>query len=296
MTYEEAEAELRQWYREYQATGGTLTYEQWVQIGRPPTLADEPKMVNALYNLYLHPIFGAPPSDPLTFEQWYGQVLFPTAPVPEPVTLKFMDTIFSYVWDISDFFLGAFNSVKGWIFPFHYLSYPFYALHRAFWNLLTPIAHFGDWVNDIQSKIGITLSYANIYSYFKSWFDIAEIAYNWVNRWQDTILKFINTWWQTKLLELTTWWNSELAELREVKVKWDYFWTVLYPKSVNWDEFLGWWNTEIRELQSLINSSIRELEPLWAGWQEWRGKVTEFFTDPEDWLYKAADRIIERFW
>ena len=57
-----------------------------------------------------------------------------------------------------------------------------------------------------------------------------------------------------------------------------------------------WWTSTMWEVQELINSAFIVRESLWSGWQDLRDKVTEFFTDPEDWLYKSVDRIIERFW
>ncbi|GAI36189.1 unnamed protein product, partial [marine sediment metagenome] len=71
--------------------------------------------------------------------------------------------------------------------------------------------------------------------------------------------------------------------------------------------FTNWWGNTLSniiawgaltgtQIGSLVDSAFTLRDDFWAGWQDWRDKVTEFFTDPEDWLYKAADRIIERFW
>ena len=58
----------------------------------------------------------------------------------------------------------------------------------------------------------------------------------------------------------------------------------------------NWWRDRLLDVQGLINSAFVTRDSLWSGWQDLRDKVTEFFSDPEEWLYKAADRIIERFW
>lgn len=220
----------------------------------------------------------------------------PIEPPPPPPDGGMLDRIFSYVWDISDFFHALGYAASEIPIVGSTISAWFYAIYRVTWYLLTPIANLGVWIDDVTSKIANILTLYAVWSHFKFWFDAAEIAYNWVRQASIFITYIINNWWNTQLQELSLWWNTELSELREVKVKWDYFWTVLYPKSVNWPDFQSWWLSELSELQGLINSSIKELEPLWAGWQDWRGKVTEFFTDPEGWLYKAFDRIIERFW
>ena len=210
--------------------------------------------------------------------------------------MNYTDRIFSLVWDISDFFYNVMLATREIPFVGMTIAGWFWQIHRAFWNLLTPIANVGDWIDYIQEQVDTLGLPEWLLKKIQEGLSYGIRAWLWVYDAVANVQAIINTWWTTQLQELITWWNTELQELREVKVKWDYFWTVLYPKSVSWDAFFSWWNTELSELQGLINSSIKELEPLWAGWQDWRGKVTEFFTDPEDWLYKAVDRIIERFW
>jgi len=45
-----------------------------------------------------------------------------------------------------------------------------------------------------------------------------------------------------------------------------------------------WWDSTVLEVQGFIDSAFTEREPFWAGWQDWRDKVIEFFTDPLEWL------------
>jgi len=213
-----------------------------------------------------------------------------------PPHINFINGIISLFATVAEWFYGIWQTTKEWIWPFHLISEPFYSIAHSFDWIVFHFLDFRDWIAWATDRATEVLSSIDIYAFFKDYFDKAVDAYNWVAHLWKNIFVIIGSWWDTVRPDVLGWIAIATQDLTRLRTQWDYFWTVLYPKSVNWDEFLSWWNTEIRELQGLINSSIKELEPLWAGWQEWKGKVTEFFTDPEDWLYKAVDRIIERFW
>lgn len=75
------------------------------------------------------------------------------------------------------------------------------------------------------------------------------------------------------------------TQLNAVESAWTDFSTVVLPTLLS-----------SIQIDDLIRSWLKSYEPFWEGWQDVKDKVDEFFTDPENWLYKAADRIIERFW
>lgn len=165
---------------------------------------------------------------------------------------------------------------------------------------------------------------------------VAEDAFSYVDNLRISLLTFfsqeidnirseISSWWG----ELSDWWLAKRAwihsqidyatqGLSQLRVSWSNFWTVTWPQwtgevaglKANWSNFwtltfptlvsftwLGsWWGSRLTEVDLLISSALRtwfpfydQLASLWSG-------IAEFFTDPEEWLYQAADRIIERFW
>ena len=89
--------------------------------------------------------------------------------------------------------------------------------------------------------------------------------------------------------DLQTWTITEINNIQALLTT-----LIDWPALTNWIN--TWWNDRLLDIESLIDSSFIVRQGLWDGWQDWRDKVTDFFTDPEDWLYKAVDRIIERFW
>ena len=89
--------------------------------------------------------------------------------------------------------------------------------------------------------------------------------------------------------DLETWTLTEISTIQSIL-------TTLIDWAALTTWITTWWGERLLDVQGLIDSAFSIRTDFWAGWQDWRDKVTEFFTDPEDWLYKSLDRIIERFW
>jgi len=45
-----------------------------------------------------------------------------------------------------------------------------------------------------------------------------------------------------------------------------------------------WWSGAVLQVQGLINTAFLERDSWWAGWQDWRDQVAEFFTNPLEFL------------
>ena len=226
--------------------------------------------------------------------------------VPPVFHLAFVDTIFSAVWDISDWFLSGAHEVSGWIWPFYYLQYPLYGLHSVSWSLLTPIAHFGDWADDVAAKVSQVLTLEQITAYFSVILANATAAWDWVKNALGNVWLIIETWWSSTKLVVLAWIDlakeealtlisqveAELANLRRsfdnIEAKLPSIDAVL----AWWTSWAGnvisvintWWTSTMGEVQDLINSAFTDRESWWAGWEDFRDKVAEFFSDPWEFL------------
>lgn len=210
--------------------------------------------------------------------------------------MTFLDDIFSKVWDISDWFDYAYKVVSDWGWPFYHLAPPLLYISNLFWGMLTPIAQFGDWVSATATRILEILNWDTIKSLVLGWLpDLERIAAWWSNWWQQ-ILWSIEEWWSVAQGYVKGWIEAATEGFSELVAAWDNFTTVTLPTLVDFDWLTTWWGDRLSDIESLIDTAFRLREGFWAGWQEIRGQVTDFFSDPEDWLYKAVDRIIERFW
>lgn len=220
--------------------------------------------------------------------------------------MRFIDDIFSFVWDASDFFYDAYLEVKGWVAPFRYLKTPLYALYQVFWDLTTPIAQLGDWADNVAYKVTKILSISDIRAALKTWLDYATWAWDWVSDWWANVADVVTSWWSTASLTVQVWIDDAvhitLAQIDAVRItlaqiasSWDSF----KAKIPSIDEVISWWgnwsgnvlttvNTwwlgTLKDVKGLIDSAFVARQSLWAGWQDMRAKVVEFFQDPLEFL------------
>ena len=227
---------------------------------------------------------------------------------PAPVVhIALIDSIFSFVWDIGDFFRDAYLEVKGWVWPFYYLQYPLYGLHIVFRSMLTPIAHFGDWADDVWAKVLQIFSLEQITSYFRTWLDYATDAWDWISNAWWNVIGIVGDWWAATKVTVLGWidivkqWAIELWEdtkkgIAELQPVWDFF----KGKIENLEIVLNWyfeWKDQViaavirwgfvtaLDVAGLVAAAFLERENLWAGWQDFRDKIADFFTDPLEFLW-----------
>ena len=220
--------------------------------------------------------------------------------------MSWVYTIFSLVWDISDWFYSAYREVSGWVWPFHYLQYPLYGLYRAFWSLLSPIANFAEWTGDVWNKIQSIFSLAQITAYFRTWIDAAINAWNWVSNSFWNVWNIVESWWSSAKFTVLGWIDIATLGFDALIVWWDEFWKITWPQWMATLEVLGsriddffkntlpglfnveyaaiWWVTKLLDVMGLIDSSFVDRKDFWEGWQEMKGKVVEFFQDPLEFL------------
>lgn len=200
--------------------------------------------------------------------------------------MTFIDDIFSFVWDISDFFYNAFLEVAGWVWPFKLLATHLYSLHLAFWYMLTPIAHFGDWVSDVATKVANILSGTDIISLLRTWLTYAEDAWSWVaNAWWN-IWSTIVDWWKTVTPIVQGWIGIATQGLPELLVAWKLFWIINWPQVVSLATLAIWWDTQLLAIGKLLDTAFTTRQSLWSGWQEIKAQVIEFFTDPVEFIWE----------
>lgn len=232
--------------------------------------------------------------------------------------MRFIDDIFSLVWDLSDWFYSAYLEVKGWVWPFKYLAPILLTISDIFWDMVTPIAHLGDWVDDVADAIGDILSWRTIKDLILDWLPKLPATVTWFIDWVKNVLGVIGNWWEGVTPTVKGWIDvakqalTEIIDavkksLAELQAAWDEFWDKLLP--VIWD----WLNALTTELHNfftiilptlitgkialeLIISVLKQWFPFYDDLVQLWENIKQFFADPEDWLYRAFDRIIERFW
>lgn len=266
-------------------------------------------IIDADNNLLLHVENLGPVNDGVDYEfDASTRKLIAAAVEPPPVVgLPWIGNIFSFVWDISDWFLSAYQEVSGWIWPFYYLQYPLYGIYRVLKSMLTPITHFWEWAEDIATKVSQVFDLDQITAYFRTWIDYASDAWTWVYNATWNVWNIVDNWWSSTRLVVLAWIDERVSVVRalidqanvwlaELQSYWDY----IVGKIPTWDEvatwwsnwagnvlavITGWWTGALIEVQSLIDTAFVERESWWAGWSDFRHQVAEFFTDPLEFLW-----------
>lgn len=224
--------------------------------------------------------------------------------------MHFLDTIFSLVWDISDWFYNLYLNVPDWPIIRDWIKTPLLFISNRFWDLLTPIAHFNDWVHDVNNKVKSILSSVDIISLLRTWLTYAENAWNWVvNSWTN-VRDIVDTWWSSASLTVQAWIEDAVSGVQTLVDQANIWlanlqaaWDDLKGRIPTLDEVVSWWtnwtgqvlafvNTwwtgALLEVQGLINSAFVERASWWAGWSDFRDQVVTFFTDPVEFIWERA--------
>lgn len=218
----------------------------------------------------------------------------------------FMNNIIQKLNDASDFLYEIYLEVYSWPSPFWYPASFFYQLCLIFNRLAWYFYDFSTWVDSVAAAVAQILSWESIKSLILGWLkwvgDLSTIFYYFwqnvadvVTSWWSTTSVTVQGWIATAKQELLSLISSSLTWLASLQAAWDSF----KGRIPSIDEVLNWfrdWRGAILaylitwgaltslQISSLIDSAFRLREAYWDGWQYWRGKVTEFFTDPLGWL------------
>jgi len=230
----------------------------------------------------------------------------------------FLSAIIEKFNEAASFFYSVYLEVLGWVYPLWQAASFFYELSLVFSNLAWYFSYFYEWLDDLAGSIADILTFDSIYSYFSSYFEAAINAWNWVANAFNNVASILNSWWSATASTVFGWVEeakqfalslhaSLLSSFDSLRAEWDSFQASL--PSIDsilswftnwWGNILTnlnyWWTDRLLEIQDLISSKFAEFTPFWEGWQELKSEVTEFFSDPLQWIYDKLDEWFERFW
>lgn len=173
----------------------------------------------------------------------------------------------------------------GFVWPFSYIGGVFNALSSftsgvagELWSLANQWTSMVDVINKILAEI-------NFLGYVKALWNQITAVVSWFANWTSNVQAVIGAWWASASSGVQALINAAIAPFAAVKVAWDNFWVNLYPGLLRSVDLAAWWNSRLLDVQGLISSAIAAAAPFWAGWQEIRATVLEFFADPIEWLW-----------
>jgi hypothetical protein len=222
--------------------------------------------------------------------------------------MSFMAWIIDALNDISSWFYEIYLDVYSWVWPFSLTANLFLYLCYLFNNLAWYFNAFSSWVSDVQGKIGNFLSWSTIWSYILSYVPNLTQIRDWFYSWWTNVQSVVASWWSATSVTVQGWINTALQYVNSVatawnnfwnnlwpqltisfnslKSAWDNFWTVTFPTLVSFSWLTTWWSSRLQDVQGLIGSAFTARASLWAGWQEMRDNVVNFFTDPVEFIWE----------
>jgi len=198
--------------------------------------------------------------------------------------------------NVSGSLYNAYLETRGWIYPFSSVAIFFYGLSSLFASISWQIYYFGEWVGEVTTKIAKILTFENIAAHFKSFFNMAAEALDWVRDAFKNVISIVDTWWENT--KLTVWSRIDIAK-EALQSNLDALGKTLGTVQETISNIIATIPTKnevLTWITLLIDTRTKELKPFWEGWQEMRSQVTEFFKDPGKWFFDRIEGWVERFW
>lgn len=135
--------------------------------------------------------------------------------------------------------------------------------------------------------------------------NVYETVVNYVTNVYETITNFISNTYETIVNNVTN--VYETVNNYVTKVFNTYVTNITEVIGVTQEKLTEWWKgkaewfsslmeSTAQELQKYVNSRFALIAPAINVILLFFEDIQTFFADPEEWLYKSVDRIIERFW
>jgi hypothetical protein len=225
--------------------------------------------------------------------------------------MAWVDSIFSFVWDLAFKCYGWSNSIWTWVPGADWFSDRLTDIGDWLWSLLTPIAQFGDFADDVWSKVQNIFTPDMVLQAIKGWFPWLEGVGAWFGNIGDWVTTVISSWWLTVTTTVKGWIDVAVEGLSKLKVSWGDFWSITWPEwmtkfnglATAWDTFFvttlptlfdvkyaeEWWKGKAINFMAIADSQLRERFPFYD-------ELALFFKDPGQYVYDKLDDFFERFW
>lgn len=198
--------------------------------------------------------------------------------------MKWIDDIFSIVWDFWLWLLDEATFAEGWPILGAGIAWILRAVADVVKYALTFIANLGDWVDDIVDTISKVATWDTIKTAIKDWLSGIEDMVTWFSDWWANVATKLGDWWGTVATDVQGWIATALStakdliagvqkELSDLHTSWDDFWTTTYPTLIS-----------SIDASKLIESTLKTWFPFYDDLAELWDGIKEFFVSPLDWL------------
>lgn len=232
--------------------------------------------------------------------------------------MNFFDELRSWFIKAANVFLNLALDAYSWPIVGEWLGDGFAALLDFASECAYYLWKASNWYEDTVDALRDILSWATIKNYIRSWLEGIESAIAWFSNAFSNVVSIIDAWAAGFLSTVQDWiavatqgfdelkaawdnfwnvtWPGFLDQLAGLTAQWDNFWSLTFPTLVSFTWLTTWWDSRIQDISALIDSAFTLRDSLWAGWQDIRDSVLEFFADPLKWLYDRVEDFMDRYW
>jgi len=232
--------------------------------------------------------------------------------------VNFFDLLRSWFIKAANVFLNLALDAYGWPLVGGWLGDGFAALVDFASECAYALWKASNWYEDTIELLQDILSWTAIKSYIRSWLYGIESVIEWFSDWWTWVGGRIDYWWSGVISDVqdmidaatqgidaliaawdnfwTVTWPELLDDIENLGAAWTNFWNITFPTLVSFTWLTTWWNSRLADISGLIDSGFTLRDSLWAGWQEIRDNVLEFFADPLKWLYDRLEDFMDRYW
>lgn len=176
-------------------------------------------------------------------------------------------------------------NARDWSWPLNILTPFFVSLSWVADGLFSAFFDFYLWVYALEDRLSVVFSWQAIISSLQGALSQLSTVWAWFSNWWGAVRSVIDTWWSGVFYQVQSWISVATQGLAGMLATWSDFVTNTLPTLFDISYAEDWYRSKLAGVGDLISSAFTERADLWRGWTDFRQSVSDFFTDPIEWLW-----------
>lgn len=198
--------------------------------------------------------------------------------------MTWLDTLVSWFASFANTAAIWEYTASTWSWPLNTLYGFFIALSDIADGMFSGMLDFRTWLYALVDDLSEVFSWQSILDWLED--RVADIngVIAWIDAWETNVGYLVSKWWEHTGDTVKSWIATATQGLADMIAAWDDFVTVTLPTLFDLDYAEEWWLDKLVSVGQLISSAFVDRADLWAGWTDFRARVSEFFSTPFTWL------------
>ncbi|MDD4986416.1 MAG: hypothetical protein PHQ43_11655 [Dehalococcoidales bacterium] len=199
--------------------------------------------------------------------------------------MSWLDTLVSWFAIFSNTAATWEYNASTWSWPLSALYGFFVALSNVADGMFAGMLDFRTWLYQLANSLSEVYGWQNVINWLKAQIDSLAGVITWVANWSSNVANLVSTWWTSMSDTVKSWISTAIQGLPDMLTAWSNFITETLPTLFDLQYAESWWKSKLVDLGELISSAFVEREDLWNGWTDFRQRVSDFFSDPLEWIW-----------